>query len=273
MKKVLLTTDFSKNAQKAIDYALYLFEKKACTFYLLHAYYSAPSASGNKMTAQKDLEQLIETLRAKNNPEHRFEPIFETDSVINLVNKTVLNHEVDFVFMGTKGSSAVRQILIGGNTTDVLSHLVACPLITVPDGYTYRLPEEIVFATDFKHRFSTTELMPLIKVSKLWNSRLNVVHIKTEKELSDIQKQNKKLLKDLLNPLKSNFKEITMEDTIAATLQNFEKENPEIGMVALLKTKHGFYQKMLREPVVRNMAFYSEVPFLVLPMIGRPTPK
>ncbi len=272
MKKILLPTDFSENAQKAIDYALYLFEKEPCTFYLLHGYYSAPSAPGNKMTAQKDLERLIETLRTKNNPKHSFEPIFETDSVINLVNKTVINNEVDLVFMGTKGSSAVRQRFIGGNTTDVLRHLVACPVVAVPDGYDYSLPVEMVFATDFKHSFKKPEIMPLITVSKLWNSKLTIVHIQAEKELGDGQKQNKEQLKNHLKSIKSGFKEIPMKDTIAGTLRNFERENPEIGLVALLKTRHGYFQKLLREPVVRNMVFQTEVPLLVLPMVGRPDP-
>ncbi len=268
MKKILLPTDFSDNAQKAIDYALYLFEKEACILYLMHAYYSAPSASGTKMTAKEDLKQLAQTLEANNNRKHRFETILETDSVINLVNRTVIDKGVDYVFMGTKGSSALREKFIGGNTTDVLKYLVACPVVTVPDGYDYDLPEEIVFATDFKHTFKNHELAPLITLAKLWNSKLNVVHIHTEKELNDDQKQNKELLKGLLKPIKSKFKEITLEDTIAGTLRNFERENPEIGMAALLRTKHGYFQKLLREPVVRNMAFQTEVPLLVLPMVG-----
>lgn len=67
MKKIFLPTDFSKNAQKAIDYALCLFEKEACIFYLLHAYYIAPSARGTKIMAQEDLKQLIKTLEPNNN--------------------------------------------------------------------------------------------------------------------------------------------------------------------------------------------------------------
>ena len=268
MKKILLPTDFSKNARKAIDYALYLFEKEACTFYLLHAYYIAPSAPGNKMTAQKDLEQLVRTLQNKNNPNHRFKGVLESDSVINLINRTVIDNTVHFIFMGTKGSSALREIFMGGNTTDVLKYLVpACPVVAVPDGYDYDLPDEIVFATDFKHAFKKPELAPLITLAKLWNSKLNVVHIHAEKELDHDQKKNKELLKNRLKRLKSGFMEITMEDTIAGTLRNLERENPAIGMVALLKTKHGFFQKLLREPVIRNMAFHTEVPLLVLPMV------
>ncbi len=267
MKKILLPTDFSDNAQKAIDYALYLFEKETCTFYLVHAYYNAPSAPGTKMTAKEDLKQLAKSLEAKSNGKHRFETILETDSVINVVNRTVIDKDVDFVFMGTKGSSALREIFIGGNTTDVLKYLVGCPVVTVPDGYVYDLPDEIVFATDFKHRFEKHELVPLTTIAKLWNSKLTIVHIRIGKELDESQLQNKELLENNLNPIQSKIEIISMEDTIASTLRNFERENPDIGMVALLRTKHGFFQKLLREPVVRKMAFQTKVPLLVFPLI------
>ena len=36
MKNILLPTDFSENSWNAIEYALKLFEKKSCNFYLLH---------------------------------------------------------------------------------------------------------------------------------------------------------------------------------------------------------------------------------------------
>jgi len=191
----------------------------------------------------------------------------ETDSVINLVNKTVIDKEIDFVFMGTRGSSAVRQMLIGGNTTDVLKHLATCPVITVPDGFPAHLPLEVAFATDFKYAFNKEQLQPLVMLSELCNANLNIVHIKAEKDLSDEQQQNKENLVVHLQHLAPRLKEVPMEDTIAESLRNYVRENPMIGLVALLKTEYGYFQKLFREPVVRKMIFQAEVPLMVLPML------
>jgi len=38
-------------------------------------------------------------------------------------------------------------------------------------------------------------------------------------------------------------------------------------MVDMLKNKQGFFKKLLREPVLRNVAFKTGVPLLVLPDI------
>ncbi|MCK5442735.1 MAG: universal stress protein [Maribacter sp.] len=65
MLKILLPSDFSDNSQKAIDYAIYLFEKEECTFYLLHAYHDVPSASGTKFDSENDLKHLAEGITSK----------------------------------------------------------------------------------------------------------------------------------------------------------------------------------------------------------------
>ena len=44
-KRILCYTDFSENAQNAIDYAIKLYEKQACDFYFLNAFQADEDAS------------------------------------------------------------------------------------------------------------------------------------------------------------------------------------------------------------------------------------
>lgn len=269
MKKIILPTDFSDNAQNAIDYALYLFKEEACTFYMLHAYHDAPSAADTQLTFENNLKQLIRRTKAKNNnPKHIFKMVIETDSLVGLVNRTAIDNAVDYIFMGTKGYSTLHEVFLGSNTVDVIKYLdCACPIVAVPEDYDIDLPLEIVFASDYKHRFIAPELAPLIAISKLWDSSVSVIHIHAEKQLSEAQQENKELLKTSLMGIKSEFKEVKMENSVASTLYQLEKESPQIGMVALLNTKHGFFKNLLREPIIKNMSFKTEVPFLVLSQI------
>ena len=41
--------------------------------------------------------------------------------------------------------------------------------------------------------------------------------------------------------------------------------NIDTGMIAMLNRKHGFFYKFIHEPVIKKVAFKTEVPFLVLP--------
>jgi nucleotide-binding universal stress UspA family protein len=266
MKKIIIPTDFSKNAQKAIDYALLLFKNESCTFYLLHAYYDAPSSAKNKISAKEDLNQIIQALETKNK-KHYFERVFETDSLLNLINRTLINQGADYVFMGKKGSSTLREIFIGSNTLDLIKYMDSCPVVIVPEAYEYNRLREMVFATDFKHTFMTAELVPLIQMASLWDTTLNVAHIKTKKDLNDMQKVKKELLRSALKKIKHQFFEIELRNTVANTLYQIEKKNKNIGVMAILKTKHGFFQKLTRENIVKNIAFRTKIPLLVLPLI------
>ncbi len=268
MKRIVLPTDFSKNAQKAIDYALLLFKNESCTFYLLHAYHDAPSSSKNKMSTEEELNQIVRALEAQNkNEKYYFKGFFETDSVLNLTNRTQINQGANYVFMGTKGSSALREMFIGSNTLDFIKYIDKCPLVVVAEAYEYNGLTEIVFATDFKHTFTTMELVPLIQMALLWDTTLNVAHIKTKEDLNAMQKSNKELLRNALKETKHQFFEIELRDTVANNLYQIEKANKNIGAMAILKTKHGFLQKLTHENIVNHMAFKTEIPLLVLPLI------
>ena len=269
MLKILLPTDFSDNAQKAIDYALGLLEKEECTLYLLHAYHDAPSAAATKNDLENALKKLVKSIALKNeNQKHYFEQVFLMDSVVNALNITMIDKAINYIFMGTKGVSSLINIFLGSTTVRVIKELDTCPIVAVPADYECTPPKEIVFANDFKHMFIVPELTPIIHFSKLWKSSLYVVHILSEKTLNKEQKQNKKLLKNALKEINTSFLEVPMGTSIASTLYQLEKENNKIGMVSLLKTKHGFFDNLLHEPVLQKMAFQTQVPLLILPQIA-----
>lgn len=268
MLKILLPTDFSDNAQKAIDYAVRLLEKEECLFYILHAYHDAPSAAKSRVDLENDLKQLVRSIPKKEqNSKHRFEPVFILDSVVNALNITMIDKAIDYIFMGTKGTSSLLHVFMGSNTVRVIKQLDTCPIIAVPANYEFTPPEEIGFANNLEHRFLTAELSPLIKITKLWDSLLLVIHIYSNKALDNNQKQNREKLKHDLKALRTRFLEVQMEVSITSTLFRLERENSKIGMVALLKTKHGFLENLLHEPVLRKMTFNTEVPLLILPQI------
>ncbi|HAT67935.1 MAG TPA: universal stress protein, partial [Flavobacteriaceae bacterium] len=52
MRKVLIPTDFSRNAWDAIAYAVDLFKNEPCEFYILNVYSLADFATDNLMVPQ-----------------------------------------------------------------------------------------------------------------------------------------------------------------------------------------------------------------------------
>ena len=147
MKRILIPTDFSDNAHHALRYAMYLWEKEECTFYILNAYQTGASnleSMRNKKRntrlfqiikggAERDLVELLESVKLENdNPAHIFETLAVADSLVNAIGKSVLDHNIHYIFMGTQGASGLKSVFLGSNTVKIISKIDFCPIVAVP---------------------------------------------------------------------------------------------------------------------------------------------
>ncbi|MBT8321127.1 MAG: hypothetical protein KJO90_05600, partial [Eudoraea sp.] len=62
------------------------------------------------------------------------------------------------------------------------------------------------------------------------------------------------------------YADIAYFPDIASRIQEWSREE-HMGMIAMINCRHGFFSNLLREPVVKRIAFHADVPFLVLPEI------
>ncbi len=281
-RRILLPTDFSKNARQAIDYAIALFENEPCVFYILNAFHVSPSGLSSTINKAKDTrlyraikeeskrssKSLLDELNTQNNnSKHKFESLSLSNLLLNAIKKVVLEKNIDYVFMGTKGSSAVKEVFMGSSTVNILKHFDLCPLVAIPENFKFRIPEEIAFATNFEHIYSETELIPLVQMAKLWNSTVAIVHVDTGKALNVQQENSKELLKSRLQEIPFRFEEVNGESKIANALAKYATNNKQTGMVAMINYWHSFFEKLTKEEVVKKVTFKTEIPFLILPLV------
>ncbi|MDL5512404.1 universal stress protein [Arenibacter sp. M-2] len=281
-KHILLPTDFSANARNAIDYAVYLFEKVECVFHILHAFEVGPSNLSSTMgkakdtrlfraikdESQRDIKSLMDELKSVNkNSLHSFNGLSIADSLVNAIGRTTIDKDVQYIFMGTKGSSALKEVFMGSNTLRVIQKIDFCPIIAVPGKYDFEAPKEIAFATNFEHIYSEVELVPLLELAKLWDSKITIVHIGIGKELHPHQQTAKDLLPKRFLDIKYGFEEIKGHKNISGAINNYTHVNDNIGMIAMVNYWHSFFEKLTNENVINRVAFNTEVPFLIFPLI------
>ncbi len=282
-KHILLPTDFSGNARNAIDYALKLFEREACTFYILNAFEVGASGLSSTMgkakntrlfraikeESERNIKSLLEELKSINeNPLYQFKGLSIADSLLNAIGRTTIDNNIRYIVMGTKGSSAIKEVFMGSSTVSVMKHIDFCPLIAVPDNYGFDLPAHIAFATNFEHVYTKVELVPLIDLAKLWNSEIAIVHIDSGKGLNSRQETCKNLLKERFNGLSHRFIEVKGKAKISEAIKSYVAENKKMGMIAMINYWHSFFEKLTKEEVVKKITFSTEVPFLILPLIS-----
>ncbi|MCE2613000.1 universal stress protein [Flavobacteriaceae bacterium D16] len=279
--RILLPTDFSKNAWQAIEYALFLFEKIPCQFYVLHAHQVSPSglvSTINKerdtrlfeitlLEAQEKLNKIINHLNSINKvPGRQFVGLLEPDSLLNAIGRHIIDQDIDYVFMGTQGATGMKEVFLGSNTVRLIRNIENCPVMVVPEQFEFGSYNEILFATDFKHHYKKVEIQPLLEIAKIIRSSIIITHIAMEEALDEEQKQLRKLLGRLLEGVDIRYADIAYYPDIASRIQEWSRD-VQVGMITMINCKHGFFSRLLREPVVKRIAFHTEVPFLVLPEI------
>lgn len=282
MKRILLPTDFSENAWNAIQYAVSFFKNEECTFYILNAYQAGASSLVGRMNKERDtrlfraikdealyeISGVLNKIKSKNNVErHQFKTLSIADSLLNAIGRTVIDANIDYIFMGTKGATGLKEVFLGSNTMKVIKEIDFCPLIAVPEGYTFNKFDKIIFTTGYEHLYEEYELLPMINIAKIWDSKIMVTHIKINEELTAQQKKSKEVLEKRLKGTAHEMVEVTDTTEIIGAINKMVAKNEDIGMVAILEYWHGFMEKITHENIVKKMAFHTKVPLLVAHLV------
>lgn len=277
MKKILLPTDFSTNSWNAIEYALQLFKKEACEFYLLNTYtptiYQVEYLLGNP--AQYDIpDPIMETslMQLKNmkdrikkdfnNPKHRIETMSVFNTLIPEIKEVVEDKNIDYVVMGTKGATGAKEILFGSNTVHVFKS-VKCPVLAIPDNFKFETPHEILFPTDFEIDYTNQHIKPLMDITSMYISRINILHVSYGYELTEEQKKNKKTLESLVSNKAHLFHSVANQ-SVQEAITDFQLK-ARINLLVMINNKHSFFENLFFKSTINQIGFHLNIPFLLIP--------
>ncbi|MCK0159249.1 universal stress protein [Allomuricauda sp. F6463D] len=276
-KRVLLPTDYSKNALNAIRYAMELYKNVRCEFYVLNAFHISgytldsmrvpeteePYYEAAKKESEEEMQRLMKMLELySQNDKHKFHTITTLNNFIQAVEVVIDKKDIDMIVMGTKGITGSTARIFGSNTVNIMEQIKECPVIAVPNNYRFETLREIVFPTDYKTPFKKKEIGDLIELSKIHDAKINVVHIDKDKEeqLGRKEKENKELLQEILQGTDYEM-HFLQSDKISMGINNFIGNN-DCDMVAFLNRKHLFLESVLTNPFVKKIGFDPQVPIL-----------
>lgn len=274
MTNILLPTDFSDNAWSAIVYTLKLYQHETCKFFLLNSQKVASSriaSFSNKLlttmleNSKKDMLKLKEQIEATNtNSNHEFEIIVSLGDLDDAIDSYVHKYSIDLIAMGTKGATGAKGILLGSNTAKIFKKVKSCPILAIPNNYEFQTPKQIAFPSDFNRYCDAKELQYLKKLADLYNAKIRVIHINENQQLDEKQEQNLNTLKAYLKDYEHSVHMIPSYASKESSIHDFIDEL-DIDILAMVYYSHSFIDGILREPVVKKIAFNLQVPFLVIP--------
>ena len=143
IRNILVPTDNSPHAKKAVDYAVGLAKTFNARITLLHSYHIAvPIAvpdpvivpQGFWEDARKRASELLEETRKKVEADGvACEAHVSAETPFQAIKELATVSKADLIVMGTRGLTGLKHVMLG-SVAERTVRLAHCPVITVKDG-------------------------------------------------------------------------------------------------------------------------------------------
>ncbi|GHC42310.1 universal stress protein [Ulvibacter litoralis] len=197
MKRILVPTDFSSQAENALKVAAELALKHGSEIYLLHSL-EMPLSIGRGADPSNLPESLFFIkLAEKNFSELLEKPYLQEidvheaighDEIYNDISNTVEKNNIDLVIMGSHGASGFKEMFIGSNTEKVV-RTSTIPVLVIKNAHASFEINDFVFATDFSEecRWSFNEAQ---KFAKNAGAKMHLLFVNTPSDFKTTLEAN-----------------------------------------------------------------------------------
>lgn len=274
MKKILFPTDFSEVANNAFIHALEFAKLVNGELLLLHTF-DLPIVDNqfipdnyykifdSMQLAQFDMfkEEIpkLRKLAQKHNlAEIKLSHKLMDGDLIYAIKSTVKDENIDFIVMGTSGSTGWESFFVGSNTGTVVT-AVDVPVLSVPIEAQFTKIEVIGFTTRFREK-DKSALRSVLKMAKKTKATVKCLYVKTSK--SDVSEAT-------INQWKTEFEKepikfsIVVSDNVKETILDFVSHK-NIDILAMITHKRNFFSELFNPSLTQKLTNISIVPVLAM---------
>ncbi len=280
IKRVLWTTDFSKESRFCLPYIKVLFDKYQTENYALYvlpkfsdwiietAFFTDEELSKTiEKTKQESRKKIVDFSQKSSIP-------FEAEVVEGIESEEIIGYaherEIDVIFAGRRGISEIEQILIGSTTSRLIRNS-DIPVFVIPKEVKEGKIENILSPIDFSES-SLIELEYSISLARQLHANLYVVHVteffnykvpvfKRDKLISKINEKIEAIASKRNYKIKSIIYEIGEP---AQKIMEIAKRN-HIDVIAMASHQRKGIEKFFLGSITEKVLMYGDIPVLVLP--------
>jgi nucleotide-binding universal stress UspA family protein len=279
MKRILVPTDFSKCADRAIDFAVQSAKMVPIEIILLHSFEVKDNMYSDYMGVNREfnvsmLNDAKDKLAAlKKNIEETdgvvVDTFISTNSLYDAITRSVKEEKMDMVVMGTLGASGIKEKLWGSRTAAIIGRS-DIPVMVIPIEYEWKKPQNILLATN-RFEKEPAILDYLFELAGLYMSRVQVAVFTGESDDKAITFLNhdhkiseyEEYLTDMYNEETLTSAHLTGED-FETTLQNFIREN-DIDILVMVTYQNTFWNRIFNPSKTKRMSYHTNIPLLAIP--------
>ena len=284
MKRILVPTDFSRQANNALDFACQIAKANGDTqINLVHVIEAPSSATFNTMgeavsdgyesqvfvaellkKTKKDLDTLVQKKKSEG---FNISGEVKVGNPFSSIAKSIAEMDADLVVMGTKGASGMEEVLIGSNTERMVRH-AKCPVITIKEQKDYGSIQNMVFAT----HLTGDQHMVVEKVKQLQEATgatLHLLHVNTPNHFHT-QRQVEELFEkfiaehQLTNCTTHIYNDATEEDGIL-----YFAEDNDMDLIAMATHGRRGFLHLLTGSIAEDLVNHSKIPVWTYSMKGK----
>ena len=274
MKKILFPTDFSDVATNAFVHALEFAKVVQGELVLLHTFelpvYDNQFFPENYNVLFDSLQlsefdmfkEEIQKLRAIAE-ERKLHEIKMTHrlmdgNLIYNIRRAIKEEKINFVVMGTAGSSGWEAFFLGTNTGSVIG-TIDVPVLCIPLEAKFEKINTIGFTTRYRSK-DKKALKDVLNIAKKTNAKVKCLYVKTAN--SDVPEATIKHWEEEFEGEPIQFSIIPSDD-VKATILDFVLFK-DIDVLAMITYKRNFFADLFNPSLTKNFVNKSPVPILAM---------
>ena len=267
MKKILVPTDFSDNANNALVFAIQLANRFDCAITLLHTYkvYSTTGSfksvkSYVEEDAARSLLELVEKYGDQLKNKDLLDSKLSYGDPISLIANIAEKQGYSLIVMGTKGASGMLGEFMGSVTHGLVKKTIT-PILAIPENAPYHDFKQAVFAVDQRSISSPKVTAVLTQLMRKYEGVVRVYHLDTGKADVGIDPSVDMFLEGVTH---SFHYDLTGDpQKIPASIDQFSREY-KADLLCLLRRRRGFFEQLFHRSTTSHEAFHSDIPVLIL---------
>jgi len=278
--KILVPTDYSDNAMKAVIYAAELAKEIKAEILLLNSQEEAYSKIRQPFPLHEKYNQLVYDSR-KNDIRALKKSILSLYSGLHIktrltgglavdsILETSKTENVDLIVMGTHGAGGLKEALIG-TVARAVAGRSSVPVLIVPTQYEIEQPDGIVFTTNrFEENMKVLDM--LVKIARIFKTTVHTI-VFVDKESADAEEylEKGKKLDHYIKFLKTTYPDIRFSgellegtDFEAAVSLYHAKHQTDISAMVMYPKE--LWERLLHKSATKKMIYHSHVPVLAMP--------
>ncbi|WP_367913651.1 universal stress protein [Leadbetterella sp. DM7] len=274
MKVILVATDYSKEAENAVEYAAAAARMVGARVVLFHLYKLSVHAMNSRLgpgsfdelykASRKKLEDRAAEIAARYGI--HAEADWHKDDFYTELKQSIAYFNADILVLGMAEKS-LEQDMLGNTTTSVINRL-RFPVLAIPSGVKFEGIRTILFAADILRGVHLSVLQKVKEVAAGFGAeQVEIFHVSDkvkEIEKAGIRTSTENAFGEGVEGVRYFYKNVESN----AVIREIQKELAEIkaDMLIMVPNRYGFWGSLIHRSKTRIMASGSQVPLLSLPL-------